>query len=206
MAPVLEKVVALLGLKKLLGKRPTRTRMMDKSNELPSGTFEEWAFDNSGRNPLAWRHAAEDLLEGANAIKEKVLDLGDGIHSLAAVQAMLLGYAIENLLKGIWIKAGNSMTADGRLNRVPSVGDHDLRGLAKAAGVTLSHDEEAVLGKLTAFVKFAGRYPIATTWEQIKPVRIGKNPVESPKFVSKEDLDVADRLANRLMEVVSPWK
>ena len=47
---------------------------------------------------------AGSLLAGANALKEKVLDLSPGMHSLAAVQAMLLGLAIECLLKGPWIK------------------------------------------------------------------------------------------------------
>ena len=57
------------------------------------------------RNPLPWQASAKDLLEAADAVKSRVHNLGGGMmHSLAAVQAMLLGLAIECLLKGMWIK------------------------------------------------------------------------------------------------------
>lgn len=70
--------------------------------------FLEWAFEQSGRNPLAWQASAKNLLEGADAVGARVHDLGNVMHSLAAVQAMLLGLALECLLKGMWIKKHQS--------------------------------------------------------------------------------------------------
>jgi hypothetical protein len=67
--------------------------------------FHEWAFESAGTNPLGWQQSAKDLLEAADAVKARVVDVFDGgMHSLAAVQAMLVGMALECLLKGMWIK------------------------------------------------------------------------------------------------------
>ncbi len=137
---------------------------MDEQNE--TDKFLEWAFDQSGRNPLAWEHSAADLLSAAEAVKEKVIDFGEGgMHSLAAVQAMLLGFAIECMLKGMYIKTtGNTLTHDGRYQGIPNAGDHQLGQIADAAGYAMSVDERRVLDKLSAFILFAGRYPISTNW------------------------------------------
>jgi hypothetical protein len=50
--------------------------------------FHEWAFESAGTNPLGWQQSAKDLLEAADAVKTRVVDVFDGgMHSLAAVQA-----------------------------------------------------------------------------------------------------------------------
>ena len=47
--------------------------------------FWEWAFEQSGTNPLSWQHSARDLLEAADVVKARVQNLGVGLmHSLAA--------------------------------------------------------------------------------------------------------------------------
>ncbi len=166
----------------------------------------EWAFETSGQNPLAWRASAQDLLAGANAIKEKVRDFGPMMDSLAVVEAMLLGFGLECLLKAMWIKGNNSLTESGRLRGIPRVGDHELLKIARAVRYRLSHEEAAVLNKLTAFVKFAGRYPIATRAEQMKPTRrLGTSVLEHPRFIGRSDLEIGRRLAHRLMNDAQPW-
>jgi hypothetical protein len=64
----------------------------------------------------------------------------------------------------------------GKKPRMAGVGDHEFRQLVDAAGVTASAEEAAVLQRLPAFVKFAGRYPIPPTPEQMKPSRSGTVP------------------------------
>lgn len=54
--------------------------------------FFEWAFEQSGRNPLAWQHSAQDLLEAADAVKARGVGM---MPVLAAVQAMLIGVSTE---------------------------------------------------------------------------------------------------------------
>ena len=173
-----------------------------------------WSFEQTGTNPLAWQHSAKDLIEGADAVKARVQDVGAGfMHSLAAVQAMLLGMALECLLKGMWIKKHKAwknttlgLTFGGKKPRIRGVGDHELRQLSDAAGVTLTAAEQALLQRLSAFVKFAGRYPIPMTAAEMRPVATGSGQTAVPGFISTEELHLAEALAARLMTEVEPWK
>ena len=163
--------------------------------------FWDWAHEQSGKNPLAWRYSAENLLTAARAVRKEVKDFGRMMPSLAAVEAMLLGFAIECLLKAIYIKGGNTLVKQGSYAHIPRANDHDLIQLADAAGVCLTTREKLVLGKLTPFIKFAGRYPIATKANEMKPVK-----GQSPRFISRADLDAADQLiSKRLMSTAEPW-
>ena len=127
--------------------------------------FWEWAFEQSGTNPLGWQHFARDLFEAADAVKARVQNLGAGfMYSLAGVQALLLGMALESLLKGMWIKKHKAwqnpekgLTYGGKKPRIPGVGDHELKQLADAAGVAVSAEEATLLQRLSPCVKFAGR-------------------------------------------------
>jgi hypothetical protein len=176
--------------------------------------FIRWAHEGAGENPLAWQASARDLFEAATAIKAAVQDFGDGfMHSIAAVQAMLLGMALECLLKGMYIKRHrvwqepnkeHALVKDGSLVRPQGVGDHQLLQWAEAAGVTLSQGERTVLNRLTDFVLFAGRYPIPIRVENMRPVTIDGKSV-ARKFISRAELETAEELVNRLMIEVQPW-
>jgi hypothetical protein len=167
---------------------------------LPPALWQQ-AFESTGNNPLSWRHSAENLLTGARAVRKEVRDFGRMMHSLAAVEALLLGFAIECLLKAIYINGGNTLVKQGKYVHVRNAADHDLIQLAAAAGVSLTTTERRVLRKLTPFILFAGRYPIPKEANSMKPV-MG----ESPRFISREELDAADQLiSKRLMSAAEPW-
>ena len=136
------------------------------------------------------------------------------MHSLAAVQAMLLGLAIECLLKGMWIKKKqpwidenreHELTKNGTWVGIPDAGDHDLKQLADVAQVIVSNEETAVLQRLSAFITFAGRYPISKKWQQMKPTKTENCGVVAPKYFSVVEMELAERLAARLMAEVLPW-
>src|SRR5262245_27696031 len=104
---------------------------------------------------------------------------------------MLLRLALECLLEGVWIKNNQawldknndfSLTNDGKYVGIPGAGDHELKQLADAARVTVSKEESALLDRLTAFVKYAGRYPIATTHQQMFSKKTPEGALRSPKF------------------------
>jgi len=165
--------------------------------------FLRWAFDQAGKNPLAWRNTAENLLEAANAVKAAVTPFDDGgMHSLAAVQAMLLGMAIECMLKGMYIKAGNSLTEAGQFQAPQGTGPHQLNQIADVASYPINSDERRVLDKLTSFILFSGRYPIATRWEKMRPT------IDSgfPYYMSQSDFQIAELLAERLHRDVRTWE
>ena len=156
----------------------TKEMELDESN--PPIDDLKWAYGVAGENPGAWQASAKDLLDGAMAVKDKVYPFSNAMHSLARVEAMLLGMALECLLKGIYIRRHRvwadpakeyALVKDGKYVGVKGAGDHDLVQLAKAAAVTLSQSERSILTRLTDFI-YAGRYPVPSHVEEMKPVKI----------------------------------
>ena len=122
--------------------------------------FWNWAFESTGRNPLAWQASAKDLLEGAEAVKDRVPAFSGLMPTLASVQALLLGLALECLLKALWIKSHKawldkhkefSLTRNGEYVGIPNVNDHDLLAIANAANLKVTSKEKAVLARLSGF-------------------------------------------------------
>ena len=185
---------------------------LDESNPLRDG-FLRWSYDVSGENPTAWQVSAKDLLDGAMAVKAKVHAFDNAMHSLARVEAMLLGMALECLLKGIYIKRHrvwadptkeHALAKDGKYVRVKGAGDHELVHLAKAAGVTLSQPERSILTRLTGFIKYAGRYPISKQVKDMEPVKTPDGHTVARDYISSAELEMAETLTNRLMQEVGP--
>lgn len=84
---------------------------------------------------------------------------------------------------------------DGKVKTVP---DHELGGLARvvlkeAKLEDATPSELDVLGRLSAFVVFAGRHPIAT---KAGDAALGVFP--------RQDFKVAEQLLNRLTKVLNP--
>lgn len=153
-------------------------------------------FEYGANMVSGWLSAAEDLLSSAQAVKGQVRFVGELMHSLAAVWALLLGLAIECLLKGKWVKDGNKLVQPGtdRLQRIPGAGrDHRLLPLADSTGFKLSAEERDVLERLSAFVVWAGRYPVP-----MNPQDLLMRRKIAPRFFSREDFASSERLANRL--------
>ena len=101
------------------------------------------------------------------AWRARILPLG---RYLARVEAMLLGMALECILKGMYIKRhrvwegptkAHALVKNDIYVGVKDAGDHELLQLAAAAGVTVSQPERSILTRLTDFIKYAGRYPIS---------------------------------------------
>ena len=179
---------------------------LDESNP-PRDDFVWWSYHVSGENPAAWQAFAKDLLDGAMAVKAKVHPFDNAMHSLARVEAMLLGMALECLLKGIYIKRHrvwadpakeHALVKDGKYVRVKDAGDHDLVQLAKAAGVTLSQSERSILTRLTDFIEYAGRYPISKRVEKMRPVK-----TVARGYITSAELEMAETLTNKLMQKIT---
>lgn len=177
--------------------------------------FLRWVHEGAGENPLVWQASARDLLDAASAVKASVIQLDDGMmHTLAAVQAMLLGLALECLLKGMYIKRhrvweeadrAHAIVKNGEYVGVPGAGEHELLQLADAAGVALNQQERSVVARLTDFVVFAGRYPVPVRVENMKPVKRPGGGTVARRYISRDELETAEALVNRLMREVEPW-
>ena len=177
--------------------------------------FLRWAYDGAGENPLAWQASARNLLDAATAVKGQVHQFEEGLmDSLVPVQAMLLGLALECLLKGMYIKRhrvwedpdkAHAIAKNGAYIGVTGAGDHELLQLADAAGVTLTNEERSALTRLTNFVLYAGRYPIPVRVEQMKPVKMDGGRTVARNYISAEELETGESLAARLMREIEPW-
>ena len=84
---------------------------------------------------------------------------------LSSVSALLLGLAIECLIKGCLSKDEEFINVKGTLNKKFKI--HDLRRLVKYAKLDLCEDQLKVLDFLTQCVEWRGRYPIPRKGEDI---------------------------------------
>lgn len=79
---------------------------------------------------------------------------------------MLAGFAVENALKAVRVEqkqAGVTKTKPGAVGIAKDLLTHDLRRLAREAGLSLSSAEGDLLERLQAYFVWAGRYPVAAT-------------------------------------------
>ena len=177
---------------------------LDESNP-PRDDFLWWSYHVSGENPAAWQVSAKDLLDAAMAVKAKVQPFDNAMDPLARVEAMLLGMALECLLKGMYIRRRHALVKDGEYVGVKDAGAHQLLQFADAAGVTLSQPERSILTRLTDFIKYAGRYPISRRVKEMRPVKTPDRRTVARGYISGAELERAETLTNRLMQEVGPW-
>jgi hypothetical protein len=131
---------------------------------------EESDFQITGREPLMWLEQARRLKEAADAVGAKSPDAIERFQRndrermfIVYPFPMLAGMAIENLLKGILVGRNPEVVQRDRLNaREWHRGEHphDLRHLARLAGVILTEDEEDLLVRMSEAVLWNGRYPV----------------------------------------------
>ena len=138
-------------------------------------------FELKGNSPSAWLLTAKrlrrsgDLVFDAYAADLEKLHKGvssEGLQNLydlevAGCAMLLYGLGIENAAKGLVVaKAVPPAVASGELRKWPGSG-HSLKTLLSDAGVMLSPQEEDLVVRLTAFVAWAGRYPIPKRAEKM---------------------------------------
>jgi hypothetical protein len=121
-----------------------------------------------GNRPESWLDSAFELNLAAKVLREKV---EENWHSQKPFKEcflspyyMLIGYMIEALLKGILVAKGHNCVVNSKFVGF-GVNGHDLIALANKAELSFSKEEGNLLKMLTEHTTWAGRYPIATKWE-----------------------------------------
>jgi len=92
------------------------------------------------------------------------------------VVVLLLGFGIENLLKGLFVAAAGQPL--GRIQKLKSLkipgGPHELEPIADEIGkllkIAFSDEERRLLQALETYIRWRGRYPSATDIENIIPI------------------------------------
>ena len=160
-------------------------------------------YEDIGNRGSAWLTWAEALWQAAQQVEaiSRSVALPDGTEVMpttASVYAMLLGYALECTLKGLWVEGGRIIVANGRYQGIDGVIDHQLLQLAKAVGIEASDDEFDVLNRLTPFIFYAGRYPVSRRFEDMKRRDVVGRGRTIPGFFAASDFAVATNVFLRL--------
>ena len=114
-----------------------------------------------GNDHNAWALSAEDLLAASRLLRKlrstfdiESLGVGDAIPDEGRVHPtdlMLRGFAVECLLKALWVKRGGTVCVDGRYEGVKGANDHNLVQLCDANGLSFNGAERDVLKRLSLF-------------------------------------------------------
>jgi hypothetical protein len=171
------------------------------------------------RNPLNWLASADRLKRASDQLREVWLDdLGDLFsgfeevvrramagdprpfrESVGPVSMLLAGFALENALKGVLIAREPDRFVQPKARKPDRIVDwgrrrgHDLAWLASEARLSVTEEERRALEKLTVFIDWAGRYPVALWASEMAPSAEG----ESAGYFSSEVFPIVDSLFER---------
>lgn len=76
------------------------------------------------------------------------------------IEKMLIGFALENLLKGLWLAQGNTLYSKAKLDSSKLGPSHALTTYCEKTGFELTSEEHADLLMLKKIMTGAGRYPM----------------------------------------------
>jgi hypothetical protein len=146
-------------------------------------------FDRAGNLPASWHLSADSLFAAARLLKAQrdrydpwSIKVGDTIPDEGKIlwpELMLRGFAIECLLKALYLKRGNKLAVAGKYVGVKGAAEHDLVQLSDAVCVRLTPAQRDVLKRLSIVMTAGGRYPIPRNWSIGKIQRLrggGKGP------------------------------
>jgi hypothetical protein len=161
-------------------------------------------FGNLWLSWMFWMFALDNAQTCLGARATHVKRKGEVVMpAILAVRAMLLGYAVECGLKALWLRKGNQLIAGGKYQGVKGAQDHNLVQLCKVVGFSVTPKEEAVLKRLTKFARFAGRYPVSKTADEMEPDKLTQ---ADAGFFSKQDFRTSESLLNKLRAATSGKK
>lgn len=125
---------------------------------------------------------------------------------LSSVAFMLAAFAVENLLKGIWVKR---MASESPLNeddkRIRKIFEtHDLSKLAGKAGIRCDASRLELLERLSTELLWGGRYSRPKTPEHFFPSIPGKPDQVKMRHFHPSDWKTLERLYNELYLTLRP--
>ncbi|CAM3126959.1 hypothetical protein PASE110613_17685 [Paenibacillus sediminis] len=122
-------------------------------------------------NPNAWIYKSKELKESADTLLDSILLENKRVRIIASLNPgkvmvsksnystyyLLISFAIENILKGIYV-LNNNFKLDNDYRIRPRLG-HNLLSISNNLYINLSLEEEQILNKLTHYLIWEGRYP-----------------------------------------------
>jgi hypothetical protein len=145
----------------------------------------------------AWRVSADGLLYASGVLRGRMSVRRGAIAQVGPIDLMLRGFAVECLLKAIWVKKGNLLTRGGRLVPIQA-GAHDLVQIAHRVGFRLTAREKDVLRRLSHFATYAGRYPVPTRAADMALTRAVGGGKAAPTTWGSTDNSIFNAVLRRL--------
>lgn len=149
-------------------------------------------YDRTANASVSWILASDSLQAAARILKAHrdrfnptQLSIGHKLPDEGKVlfpELMLKGFAVECLLKALWLKHGNKLAIGGKYVGVKGAADHDLLQLADTVELHLNRKARDVLKRLSIIMTSGGRYPIPRDWSdrRIQKLRGGGKGI--PEF------------------------
>lgn len=162
-------------------------------------------FDKTANNSNAWFTKTRSLHLAAKKLfeiyKNTVSNLQKETSGIAPIsinfidQVLLLeGFAIECLLKGLYVADGNKISKNGELKKITSKKHHDLIELCNINNVDLDDREKSIIETLSLMVISYGRYPTPIKYS-VNPRTYDKENGYSPIYIFHyDDLVLIDNL------------
>ena len=112
---------------------------------------------------------------------------------------LLYGFAVECLLKGLWVSQGNRMVVGEKFVGITGIRGHELHKMAKKVNFTTSAEEEAILQGLHAKIVSSARYPIGVNWGIARATRYPNGGFGSRTTFHSGDIEVIEKMIGRLV-------
>ena len=166
-----------------------------------------------------WVYTAQCLYAAAEQLEPETNRLWKGLHDsimsleqkkdpepfqasdYQAVYLMLVGYSLENLMKGFLAEKMKSEFSPeiGKTGKLPSIlKDHKLDKLAMKCQLKLSSDEVGFLKRLSRHIVWVGRYHFATSAEKFYHLTDSNTIPSSGKAWISNDINEVKKLINNI--------
>jgi hypothetical protein len=161
-----------------------------------------------------WISKADNLLSAAAVLETRIDDFWEAVRRRETPRGnfgdeygpyfMLIAFAIEHLCKAALIHRRVGALKNAPLRRLPKdLKEHDLVCLINTIGLPITHDEEALLVRLSRCSIWLGRYPVPLYSEALRGSQEyadGKTRLTACFFI--EDVDDVKRLVLRIRQHV----
>lgn len=146
-----------------------------------------------------WALSAEQLLDGFEILVARSPQLG---LSLSPAAHLLAGFAIECLMKSVLVRRGDGRNEKGEF----VLRSHDLMKYAEMIPLPLSNLHAEVLERVTAYILWAGRYPVPLKADDLKPrARSGNRIGPVPGHWEGQDWEPIRDIVRTLKGMLPPF-
>ena len=118
------------------------------------------------------------------------------------MKIMLRGFAVECLIKAIWLKEGNKLCIDGRYLGVDRIKNQKLHEMISKLRISISKTERNVLRILSAVATSGGRYPVFVRYDSLEK-DFGSGDLSFIQEWNESELEPAyHALKDRLIQII----